>query len=133
MADFVDPIDRLRGQLLTSGLQVKDNPLWQVIDQLIASVQKIQKLTGQSITTIINNAGASANLTYATITDETALLPFSRRIAAGTNITIDISVAGVITINATSSGGDEWHPLTNGDEINPEIIFADGEVVMVNY
>lgn len=33
-------LDRLQSQLLTSGLQVKDNPLYQVIDQLIQAVAK---------------------------------------------------------------------------------------------
>jgi len=132
MADSVDPIDRLQSQLLTSGLQVKDNPLFQVISQLIKSLQKLQQLTNANVTTIINNAGANANLTYATITDETALLPFSRRLNAGTDITLDISVAGVITINATSSGGGSWYPLSTGDVVNPEIVFANGAVIMVH-
>lgn len=130
MTDFVDPIDRLTSQLMTSGLQVKDFPLFQVISQLIKSLQKLQQEAGGSITTIINNAGAAADATYITVTDETALLPFSRRLDAGSGITIDISVAGVITISA-SGGAGNLTVLSNGDPINPELIFANGEVIMV--
>lgn len=132
MADFVDPIDRLQSQLMTSGLQVKDFPLFQVIQQLIKSLQKLQKEAGGNITTIINNAGAAADATYITVTDETALLPFSRRLDAGSGITLDISVAGVITINSTATGDTEWSVLTNGVVLNPELIFASGDVIMTH-
>ncbi len=131
MADQ-DPIDRLLSQLMTSGLQIKDNPLFQVISQLIKYLRQLQTDTAASLTIINNNAGASANLTYATITDETGLLPFSRMLAAGTGITFDVSVPGVLTINS-SGAGDQWAVLSNGDPINPEVIFADGVVVMINY
>ncbi|HEX7796063.1 MAG TPA: hypothetical protein VF456_16995, partial [Vicinamibacterales bacterium] len=52
---------------------------------------------------------APASATYLTVNNETANLPNSRRVLAGTNVTFDDSVAGQRTINASgsssSSGG----------------------------
>lgn len=46
-------LSRLKSQLLTSGLQVKDNPLFQVIDQLIRTIESLNKEV-IDITTINN-------------------------------------------------------------------------------
>lgn len=40
MAIKAAQLDRLRSQLLTSGLQQRDNPLWQVIDTLIQAARQ---------------------------------------------------------------------------------------------
>lgn len=51
-----------------------------------------------------SGGGAISTATYITETDETADLPNSRQIIAGTDITLDVSVPGEITINSTASG-----------------------------
>lgn len=52
-------------------------------------------------------AVAPANQTYVTVSNESATLPNSRQITAGTNISIvDGGAGGPITINSTASGGD---------------------------
>ena len=48
-------LDRLKSQLLTSGLQIKDNPLFQVINQLIDSTRQLQDSFEEDILTINNN------------------------------------------------------------------------------
>lgn len=66
--------------------------------------------------------------TYITVTDETGDLPNSRQFIAGTNITLDTSVAGDITISA--SGGDgNWIPFVDGSE--PPNFITDGSGVLI--
>ena len=126
---LLDVISRLRANLLQSGLQKRDNPLFQVINQLIGLVQ---------------NVGDNANIAIANITpptdisdsdflvwsDETATLPNSRNLLAGPGITFDDTIANERTIS--SAAGIEWSVLTNWNVDNPELIFVDGDVIMVH-
>jgi len=68
-------LDQLQSQLLTSGLQLKDQPLYQVINQLIGATKRIQSIVN---TNISNATGFLAAVTFLTITDETAVLPASK-------------------------------------------------------
>ncbi len=53
---MVKSTDRLLSQLNQSGLQIKDNPLYQVIKQLIDRIKELESLTGGGNTTnTINN------------------------------------------------------------------------------
>lgn len=45
---------RLKAQLLTSGLQQRDQPTYQVINQLITEMQKIQEEVANSISSVVN-------------------------------------------------------------------------------
>lgn len=121
-------IARLKQQLLTSGLQKRDNPLYQVIYQLIGYLESVGNEANTAITIVDTSL---KNATYITSTDQTAILPNSRVLTAGTDIAIDNTVAGISTINSTGGGG-EWYPLSNGNVLNPEIIFANGAVIMVH-
>lgn len=49
--------------------------------------------------------GADPALTYATISDETADLPNSRRLVAGSNVTLSSAVTGQLVISASGGGG----------------------------
>lgn len=79
--------------------------------------------------------------TFITSTDQTGTLPNSRHLIAGTNITLDTSVAGDITIASTASGlvvGDGyWSPLMTGESLTGDpadsemVLDADGDAVMV--
>jgi hypothetical protein len=73
-----------------------------------------------------------ALLTILTEQDETAELPNSFKLVAGNNITFDTSVPSELEINADNPTFVEWSVLTNGDVTNPELIFADGDVIMVH-
>ena len=125
-------LDRLKSQLLTSGLQQTNNPLYQVINQLINSIKQLQAFTssGSSITLDLT---AIKNKTYWTELNESAFLSVSRQVFAGTGITLDYSVDGKVTIsvNADISELGYWAPLTDGDSIETDLIFADAEAIMI--
>ena len=124
-------IDKLRSQLLASGTQQSNNALFQVIDQLI-------KLLKGTDTTAIN-AGSTAGgigaliagLDVLTHSDESVSLPDSRRLLAGTNVTFDDAVANQRTVNV-SVFDRTWSVLTDGDLIEPELIYASGDVIMTH-
>lgn len=124
---ILDSLDRLRTQLVTSGLQRRDNPLFQVINQLISTLRSIGDL---NTTQIINVESGLKNATYVTFTNQLATLPFSRVITAGSNISLDLSTPGQVIINSTGGGGSQWSVLTNGNADNPDLIYADGDVIM---
>lgn len=79
-------VDRLKSQLLTSGLQQKDQPLYQVINQLIGFVRQLIDETGTAVDSINTAAGTPPTQTFITTEDELSGLPNSRRITAGTGI-----------------------------------------------
>lgn len=122
-------LDRLKSQLLTSGLQNRDQPLWQVIDQLIAFAKLLQQeLEGR----INSTSGAISNATFLTVNNESATFPGSRQLLAGTGISFDDSVPFQRTINASgASGSGYWTPLTDGDVDETDLIFANGEAIAV--
>lgn len=127
-------LDRLLSQLNTSGLQQKDNPLYQVISQLIKTLNTIQ--IGLTNGTIGIGSGTGTSIPdlsdEAFITQSSSLtaLPNSFQLLAGDGIVLDISVSNKMTISTIGVASGEWSVLTNGDEIAPEIIFAGGDVVM---
>lgn len=126
---LLEIISRLRTQLVTSGLQKRDNPLFQVINQLIGLLQDV----GNNAQTAINNIDTGlADADFITWTDESTLLPNSRNLLAGTGITFDDSIANERTINSSAGVATEWSVLTNGEVTNPELVFAGGDVVMLH-
>jgi len=130
----ITQLDKLKGILLRSDLQQTNQPLWQVINQLIdylkaSNIDLNQQISGGGGG---GGGGGLANQTYLTHTNASADLPNSRQLLAGTGITFDDSVANERTINASAADFVEWSVLTNGDPINPELIFADGDVIMTH-
>lgn len=129
----VNAIQRLKAQLLTSGLSQKDQTLFQIINQLIDSLGATAtevNVTAGSITP----AGAPKAATYLTSGVEVASLPNSRQLLAGTNVTFDDTVANERTINVATPPPAtyyDWSVLTNGDPVTPELIFAGGDVIMI--
>lgn len=125
---MIDPA-RLYSALLNTGLQTKDNPLYQVIYNLIGLVINLK--SDNTAGRPPSSASALKNLTFVTIDNETATLPNSRQLMAGTNITFDDSISGRRTINSSGVSG-YWAPLTDGDLDETDLIFAGGECVMVH-
>ncbi|MET0787202.1 MAG: hypothetical protein ABWY25_10895 [Paenisporosarcina sp.] len=114
---------RLKSQLLTSGVQQSNNSLWQVINQLIDALQNVNSgLNSGEV-----GGGANPDASYITVDNELADLPGSSQLLPGFGIDIDTSVPGEVTINTSGY----WAPLSDGDLVEAEIIFADGEVIMV--
>lgn len=118
-------LDRLKANLLTSGLHQKDKPLYQVINQLIDAAKLLQA----QVDSLKASGGINADLLFLTSDDESSNLPFSKELVAGDNITFDDSIANRRTIN--SADGAIYAPLTDGDDFETSLIFSDGDCVMV--
>lgn len=119
---LLEIISRLRTQLVTSGLQKRDNPLFQVINQLIGLLQDV----GNKAETDLNNVTTTlVDADYITWSDESTLLPNSRELLPGDNVTFDDSVANERTIDVTVptlnqvflTGADEVATLPNSREL----------------
>jgi hypothetical protein len=118
--------------LATSGEQQKNNRLYQVLYLLIKKLVTSQRITEENFDQIIPDLSALLNVTFITVDDETALLLNSRRAVAGTNITLNTSTPGQIIINASGAvTGFYDSPLTDGNVNETDIIFANGECVIV--
>ena len=130
---IVAQLDRLKAQLLTSGLSQKNQPLFQVINQLIDAVRQGFTETDNAISGGSGGGGGGglANLHYLTHQNDFASLPFSRELLAGTGISFDDSIISQRTVNVTVVS-PEWSVLTNGDLILPELVFAGGDVIMTH-
>lgn len=119
--DPVPPdMDRLKSSLLKSGIQADNNPLFQVITQLIDAVRRNQIITNNNITA----AGGTGSVTedYLTHSDESVALPNSRNLIAGTNITFNDATPNERTIAAVGSG-DVVGP---GSAVDGNIALFDG-------
>lgn len=78
-------VDRLQSQLLTSGLSQRDQPLYQVISQLIGYVRQLIDETQGSLNTI-TGGGTSPGQTFVTTENELSSLPNSRRLVPGVGV-----------------------------------------------
>jgi hypothetical protein len=104
-------ISRLKSQLLNSGLQSKNQALYQVINQLIDAVAD-NATTTQSITGGSGGGGGSgiSGATVITEDNETATFPNSRELRAGAGINIQYTPNNVVVIHTAlpfNMGGDE--------------------------
>jgi hypothetical protein len=98
---------QLKSALQTSGLQQRDNALFQVINQLITFLDQFQNTTVASIGSGGSGGSfASKNATYLTASNQVALLPQSRELLAGTNVSFDDSVVNQRTVNVSVSDQD---------------------------
>jgi len=95
-----------------SGIQTKNNALYQVINQLLKNAQQNKDLTVSQFTAIsvvINGFTSSVSIinelfkdaTFLTATDESAGLPSSRELLPGTNVSFDDTVIHKRTVNVT--------------------------------
>lgn len=127
---IIQRLQKLQAVLLTSGLQQSNQPLFQVISQLIKAI--IDSNIG--VLEVAENSGGGSvvgDQTFITVNDELATLPQSNQLVAGDNVTFDSSVFGQLRIDVALGDHPDWSVLTNGDPVNPELIFAGGDVIMV--
>lgn len=90
MALTVAGLDRLKSQLLTSGLQQRDQPLYQVINQLIDYVrQGFTSVDGQITDITGGSGGGGMSQSFVTTQNELGTLSNSRRIVAGSGVNIN--------------------------------------------
>lgn len=106
-------ISRLKSQLLTSGLQQKDQPLFQVINLLIDSLSGlavgVNTFTGGG-----GGGGGLANADYITHLNNQASLPNSRLLTPGSGVTIHKNGTSIIVGSAPIPWSD--------DREEPEIV-----------
>jgi hypothetical protein len=132
--DFGQPdFSHLFGILANTKLQQTNNALYETIFLLIKEVVQSRD------SLVVNNNNNSQSLaqllgvTYLTVNDETALLINSRKLLAGTNITFNDAVPGQRTINVAGGpfGNHYDSPLSDGDTSAAELIYANGECIIV--
>lgn len=115
-----------------AGLATKNPPLHQAVKTIIDRLQKWRANVVSNFSTITNNianindtisnSGGSGGLQadidklkaadYATVADDHTLLPNSRQLIAGTNITFDDSIANQRKISATA--GVDYVVMSDG-------------------
>lgn len=123
-------LDRLQSQLMTSGLQNRDNPLFQVITQIIKSLRDVELSIASQIAAVpvgTSNGSITSNEAILTSGVETTTLPNSRQLLAGLGIGFNDAVANKRTLNLTHY----WSLLTDGNVDETDFIFANGEPISI--
>lgn len=112
-------LDRLQSQLLLSGLQQKDQPLFQVITQLIAAIKALE---AEIIANIGSSVAVVSDLEFLTSADNSAQLPNSRELLAGDGINFDDVTPNERTISVELpqvilTGADETATIPNSRQL----------------
>jgi len=124
MPTFVQGIGRLKAQLLTSGIQEKNQPLYQVIDQLLI-------LFGQFVNEVdatLSPPGGGGVLDGSILTknNETATLPNSLQVLAGSGIQFNDVNSRRVILTALPFTPDNWEegeiPIIGGGSGTPGAI-----------
>lgn len=107
MAIKPEVIDRLKAQLLTSGIQQQNQPLFQVINQLIDAVRSATVTATETAA----GSGVSFGQSFITEGNELGSLPNSRQLVAGAGIELNPAPAGRMVISTAipfgmDSGGE---------------------------
>lgn len=97
-------LDRLKSQLLVSGLQQSNQPLYQVIFQLIDTVRQLTNEINGEISG--GGSGSLSGNSFVTTENEQVLLPNSRQITAGSGIGFNNDGKRLIINAAVLSGND---------------------------
>lgn len=114
-----------------SNLQKTNYAAYQTILFLIRNVLRFANLTQADIDTINEDISTIFAANFLTSTDESENFPNSRQLIAGTGITFDDTVANERTISATGGAGNYYDsPLTDGDLVETDLIFADGDPII---
>lgn len=93
-------LDRLKSVLLNSGLQRKDNSLYQVIAQLIDALKEFQNQTNAQISASSLPISNGPLITYIA---DLINFPTSRVLLAGSGVTFNDTVFGERTIDVSSA------------------------------
>ena len=115
--------------LNSSRIATENNALYQTIFQIIQAIQQGNKIFAGALGISTTSGGggggsfAPADATYLTVNNELATLAQSRRLLAGTGITFDDSVAGIRTVESSSSLQDF---VVMSDGANPPTPVDDG-------
>jgi len=119
-------LERLKSQLLITGLQNKDNPLFQVINQLIGAVKQLQDAFLAQIAAISSSISNISNV---------SIIGSGPPGMDGVDGIDGIDgINGINGINPSISsiiGAGYWTPLTDGNVDETDLIFASGESIAV--
>lgn len=134
MADTGQPdFSHLIGILANSRIQQTNNALYQTLYLLIKGITQSR----DSLVVTNNNTSQSLTqllgVTYLTSEDETVLLINSRKLLAGVGVSFDDSTPGERVVNASAGPGASHYdsPLSDGDLLAADLIFAAGECIIV--
>jgi hypothetical protein len=111
--------------------QVKDYLLFQTITQFLDLTSRFQSNTRAELDDLSDGSSDISDANYATVADDSILLPNSRQLLAGVGVAFDDTVANERTIDVSGSLIGYYEPLTDGDLVAPELIFALGDVISV--
>lgn len=114
--------------LTSSDQQTKDNPLYQTIYLLLERLTILKNLIISDIKGLGVLFDSFKNATFLTQDNETLLLPNSRRLLRSLGILFDDTIPGERTITLSHY----WTPLTDGNEPETNLIYANGESIAVN-
>jgi hypothetical protein len=114
-----------------SNLQKTNYAAYQTILFLIKNVLRFANLTQADIDQINEDLSTIFAATFLTVNDETDDFVNSRQLLAGTGITFDDTIAGERTINSSGGTGNYYDsPLSDGDLIQAELIFGNGDPII---
>lgn len=132
MAFKPEPVQPDFSSLVTSldnsRTQLTNYSLYQTILFLIKNTGRARDLIVDDIDTINEQISEILAASFLTVNLETNDFPNSRQLLAGFGITFDDTVSGQRTINTT--GGYYDSPLTDGNEDETDLIFADGDPII---
>jgi hypothetical protein len=128
-------LDKLLTWLNQSTLQTNNPPLYQLLKTLVAAIREFQ--AEQTAINESTSGGIStlSDLDLLTHTDESASLPYSRQLIAGTNVSFDDSVINERTINSTGGGGssDDYVVMSDGAIPPSPMDDGNGNFIYVTY
>lgn len=126
---------KLKATLLTSGLQTRDNPLFQVINSLITASQQIQALANSNI----NSSDTRIGLSSLVIASQASIL-LGRGSLFGPGDFQEITLGPglmmtgtVLDISGIGIHDDPYAPLTFGTEPLSFVSNGSGAVIMVAF
>lgn len=112
---IIQRLGKLRSVLLTSGLQQSNQPLFQVINQLIQAIidsnAGVVEITGGG-----GGGGPLSDKTFITTGNELASLPNSSQIIAGNHVSFDTTTFGQLVIDIILTFITDAVFLTGSDE-----------------
>lgn len=113
-----------------------DNPTYQTLQILIERLTQLQLIVNDDVSAKLSDDAASKKFapkssSFITKDDETSALPNSQQLIAGTGMTFDTTVPNQLKLNAAGGSNHYDTPLTDGDPLATDLIFAAGECIIV--
>lgn len=121
--DFADLIITLN----TSGIQKTDNALYQTLYLFLTRITKWKEMLRKDAEDLTGPFDSLKNVSFLTIDNETVILPNSRALLVALGLSFDDATDAQRTLQLTHY----WTPLTDGDELAAELIYAAGEAIAV--